>query len=261
MFRIGRTMVLVAALAAVACDTRRSEPQPGARAPQHVKAADIVVRVTDEEARAIVASVWVGGYLLGTTDTTGAFRIELSESRKGLESHVVRASSTGYRPTTRTAKAGESLTLTLRRGADGTWTPPSCAGVRPQRPSGQFIKSNVMVADDVLVRVPPNSEIERYGFHYGVGERICREDDCLSVRVGSEGVFADFIDGLQEIGERDVRRGVEVVGADYRGIDRDGTFVRKLSLGLHEVDYRAASRSLAGYFDKIVDSMCWIERE
>lgn len=117
-----------------------------------------------------------------------------------------------------------------------------------------------MAADRVSVRVPAISEIERYDFHWGFGERLCRDGDCLQLRFGDSDVWPDLIDAFKEVHERDVRRGTEVEGAEYRGVDRDGRFVRQRSLGLDRVHYRAASRSSADHFDKIIDSMCWLDR-
>ena len=78
--------------------------------------------------------------------------------------------------------------------------------------------------------------------------------------VGRIAVLPDFIDQLKAVNERDVQLGDEL-GTEYRGVRHDGTYIRRVVTSSEAVSFQSADRSSIEYFDKIVDSLCWLRRD
>ena len=73
--------------------------------------------------------------------------------------------------------------------------------------------------------------------------------------------YANHVEPVTDLRERGVLRKSEVVGAEYRGRYKDGSHWRWVETPGDLVFYEHLGTESAAYFDRIIDSMCWIERD
>jgi len=263
--------LLVSALALSACDTPLPDvPPPGTIRPQRprpIEAADhFDGRVVDEQGQPIAgATVWFSGLPNQKTDDQGRFRIRLNVGdRRGMVN--LRLSAAGFRPLTRDVEAGRPSSLMLQRDRDAVWTPPPCGFPRPV-PQWPRFNETMMWGDVAAFRLRGSPQMFTNPGEHGSTEEICREGDCLVssgddfglVYTGIE-VGTGFMEWFREVHERDIRWKSDVDGAEYRGVHYDGTFARwVLLVDQQRIAYSGVSKASSDYFDRIIDSMCWLD--
>ena len=265
-------VLLVSALALSACDTTLPDvPPPGTVRPQRprpIKPVDhLDGRVLDEQGQPIAsATVWFGGLRYQNTDDQGRFRIRLHGWDRGRRVHNVRVSAEGFRPLTKDVEGGRPSSLILSHDLDAVWTPPTCGFPRPVRPWPRF-KETLMWGNVAAFRLSGSPQMFINPGEHGATEEICTDGDCLTSSSDTGGMVytgidigTGFIEWFREIHERDIRLTSDLEGAEYRGVLYDGTFSRwVLLVDQQRIAYHGVSRASADYFDRIIDSMCWLE--
>jgi len=241
-------------------------PQPRPREVEHVDHLD--GRVVDDQGHSLAgATVWFGGLPFQETDAEGRFRIQLRGWDRQHKQQNLRVSASGFRPLTKDVSAGRPFALMLQRDPEAAWHPPACS-LRRALPWWPRHNDTMMWGYTAAFRFPRGTEVSLTGGDHGSSETICRSEECLyrtsanwEAYTGIE-VGIGFMDVYKEVRERDVHWDSEVQGAEYRGVLYDGTFSRSvLMVGQDRISYHRVSKASAAYFDAIIDSMCWIDRE
>ena len=225
-------------------------------------------RVVDERGDPLAGGVvWFSGYPFTKTDEQGRFRVAIPENLRDLEQHNLRFSAPDFRPMTLDVEAGKQVSVSLRHDATAVWTPPSCP-VRRSLPFWPRFNDTMMWGNYTLFRFPRGTEVSIRGDDHGSAEKICRGRDCLYRRSQTWEAYSGiemgthFIDSFREVREVDIRNGSDTAGAEYRGVLHDGTYSRfVLTVGQDRIAYDGVSETSAHFFDTIIDSMCWFDRD
>lgn len=262
--------LFVSALTLSACGTPLPDvPPPGTVRPQRPRPIEPVDhldgQVVDDQGQPISgATVLFRGRREQKTDEQGRFTIELPGwDRRAMVN--LRLSAAGFRPLTTDVEAGQRASLMLHRDPAAVWTPPVCGFPRPVPPWPRFNKT-LMWGDVAAFRLSGNPLMFIEPGEHGSNEQICRDGECLvsfsdtSGMVGTDNsVETGFMEWFREVHERDIRRNSDVKGAEYRGVLHDGTFARWVLIDQQRISYEGVSKASADYFDRIIDSMCWLD--
>jgi hypothetical protein len=198
------------------------------------------------------------------TDTHGRFRIQLSGSQDDWHRYTIRLSAAGFRPLTKDVEPDRPVTFRLRRDPNAVWTPPSCSSSREAvRRLGDT--GEAMWGVIAALRLPRGTNVWDDGQNvHGKHENVCRDKECmvLSTSLYSELVpLGGLAKEFKEIHERDVHYKTGPIGAEYHGVHFDGTQSRWVDIGSDLIFYSRVSKPSADYFDGIIDSMCWMDRD
>jgi hypothetical protein len=192
----------------------------------------------------------------GRSDEGGYFNLD-------TRARVIRFSKDGYRPLTKFFSDVQSANqVRLTRDAQGLWKPPLCSP----------IKNNSTVSGrHMQFLVPSGARVQKAKDTDYSTNSVCRGRECVEhgwgpLWGGGMPPFPEeFLAGWREMTERDVYDydDPDVPGVEYRGIRRDGTFVRFVGIiGVtgETIAYDRATAESARLFDRLIDSFCWIEK-
>jgi hypothetical protein len=209
-------------------------------------------RVVDESGQPLSGVLVRGGPNNGLmrpdlkTDVDGMFSIDVDEA-------LLRFSHEGYRPKTQTLKrSGEGARIELQP-TDDLWRPPYCPAETPS-----------LRGFTMGFSVPPGTRIERGSdVDYGIASlRFGKARLALGFGpTWSWGMPAGiFLKDVVELTERDIRFAddPDALVAEYRGTRSDGTRFRWIGKVAETIEYDHVTKDEADYFDRIIDTLCWI---
>jgi hypothetical protein len=190
----------------------------------------------------------------GETDASGYFNL-------GSRERVIRLSKEGYRPLTKLiADLRGASEVRMTQDAAGLWKPPLCSATK---------NGSVIAGRHMQFQVPRGARVRKGSDIDYSPHNVCRGRECLSHGWGplwSSGIppsLEKFVTGLSQIAERDVYNydAPDFPGVEYRGVLKNGTYVRWVGILGETIDYEGVSKESAQLFDSLIDSFCWVERK
>ena len=172
-------------------------------------------------------------------------------------SEFVRFFLPGFRPTTKTYETLlRDSHITLQPDPQGTWSPQTCTV------SSQADK--VMVGDRMQFLLPSGAEFRYVNGDDYFKKIVCDGTYCMNLGWGALwgfGLPQGFLKEISITGERDVfLAGSPLQPLEYRGTKKDGTKTRWLGGVGESVSYENVPKDVAAYFDKIIDTLCWVQK-
>jgi Carboxypeptidase regulatory-like domain len=183
------------------------------------------------------------------TDDDGRFVVSIV-TPPGLQA-LVRFSGRDIQPLTKlmASSSPQDVMVTVHKATNSLWKISQCR-----------TKPTFGGAFAMAFQVPKNIKVRSSGGFDSVNYRIEFKKSRMGYGAGfnwSEGLPLSIeLKDLSDISERDINFGEEVMGVEYRGIHRNGTYFRYIGKWGETVSYNHAPKDAALFFDTILDSLC-----
>jgi hypothetical protein len=176
------------------------------------------------------------------TDEKGGFTLP-------RPSQLVRLSKIGYRPLTRRS-ADLRGDIVMEAHEATPWSPGICRG--SQKRFGDVMRFALPSA----ARLETVSDVDYSATSVRHGRAVLTFGSGLHWNDGlpSPRVLAEMV----TVEERDIQTPRQDSAVEYRGTRRDGTRWRTIVIFGESIEYDSADAVAAGYFDAVIDSLCFV---
>jgi len=196
--------------------------------------------------------IWTGALNLGgdtQTDADGRFSIDITYITP--EKPAARFSRPGYSPLTKVFEENATESVVALPGLSvDSFRVSSC------RENAEFGGSLMAFSLPKGTKIRRGSDIDYATQHIVYQKNALRYGSGPNWSYGLPPALSSYIVNSVEVTERDIVFSDDVIGAEYRGRSRNGTYFRWIGRFGETVEYDGATKQEATFFDAILDTLC-----
>jgi hypothetical protein len=151
---------------------------------------------------------------------------------------------------------GFILFMVVAVSAQSTRAVQTCVRVADDSTLGWCLR--IKVPTDAIVKRVKDVDHSRYSLAFGSEHRAKLLEGFTGLNVGDDRIPREWLKASVKVWRRRWRRN-EFKGIDAKGWLRNGNYWRYVGTSGENVSYYDAPTGAASYFDRLLDSVCWVD--